>query len=57
MPMYCTEEMVSILTEHGYTIYLYNGGTECDVFFEGRLIHTFEGTYALYNWMCDCELL
>jgi hypothetical protein len=24
---------------------------------DGRLLHTFEGEYALYNWMCDCELL
>ena len=57
MPMYCTEEMAIILAENGYTIYIYNDGTECDVFFDGRLLHTLEGTYALYNWMCDCELL
>lgn len=57
MPMYCTEEMATILAENGYTIYFYNGGTECDVFFGDCLMHTFEGTYALYNWMCDCELL
>ena len=55
--MYCTEEMAIILAENGYTIYIYNDGTECDVFFDGRLLHTLEGTYALYNWMCDCELL
>lgn len=57
MPMYCTEEMMIILTNHGYKVYFYNGNTECDVFMGSHLMHTFEGTYALYNWMCDCELL
>lgn len=57
MPMYCTEEMMTILTNHGYKVYFYNGNTECDVFMGSHLMHTFEDTYALYNWMCDCELL
>lgn len=55
--MFCTDEMFRILDKEGYQVYFYNGGTECDVFLDGRLLHTFEGEYGLYNWMCDCELL
>ena len=55
--MFYTEEMKQALTAAGYKIYFYNGNTECDVFMGGHLMHTFEGEYALYNWMCDCELL
>lgn len=55
--MFCTDEMFRVLESHGYKVYFYNGGTECDVFMDGHLLHTFEGEYALYNWMCDCELL
>jgi hypothetical protein len=56
-PMFCTDEMKKVLESHGYKVYFYNGGTECDVFMGGHLLHTFEGEYSLYNWMCDCELL
>ena len=55
--MFYTHEMENALTAAGYRVYFYNGNTECDVFLGGRLLHTFEGEYSLYNWMCDCELL
>jgi len=55
--MFYTHEMEAILTAAGYKVYFYNDQTECDVFMGGHLLHTFEGRYSLYNWMCDCDLL
>ena len=55
--IYCTETMLDTLNKYGYKVYFYNGNTECDVFMGCHLLHTFEGRYSLYNWMCDCELL
>lgn len=55
--MFYTKGMLRILKAHGYEVRFYNGGTECDILIGGLLLHTLEGEYGLYNWMCDCELL
>ncbi len=53
--MYCTDEMISILNECGYSVDIYNSA--CDIYFLGSYIDTVCGEYGLYNWMCDRELL
>lgn len=54
--MFCTDEMKKILAASGYVVNFYNGD-ECDIFYRGLYLHTVEGEYGLYNWMCDCEML
>ena len=56
--MMYTEEMEAILKEHDYSVHFFCNGDECDIFHQGRYIETLEGgTYTLYNWMCERELL
>lgn len=57
--MYCTDEMISILNECGYSVDIFDilFDRDCDIYFFGTYIDTVSGEYGLYNWMCDRDML